>query len=561
MRTLIVAIVVAVVWVATLAPPSFAQAPAPKVTINGLVDFVTTAYKNSSHTTGAVGQPDITDSREKGWYSRERGVFTLTGEVGRVKGVWAVELDFTNGAGRFNNSSQPGSLTTVGTAANGTSANFDLDTDIQGAVETKWLYVETPVTGPGSLLPFIPVPTIARMGGQPARGHDYKPGVLLSGDIPAVTLQTTWTPNIRSTLTYVQIAEALDRAIALNQVDSQAIVASVEVDIFKGLTVKPTYAYGFWDGGNCGTSNLGTFGYGGYTPNTNCPAVTAGSLAAPGNVARNIRRHYLGADLRWTSGPWSFQPTFIYLLGNQQVPPRGSGPGGPRAGQLNDVPIRAFLFDSIQGFRTGPLLIETRFIYTPGVGANNDIQNGGGGVIRTYQAINPGFVYLAGWSEIWRGNIDYNMSLFVGRTALEARNSQSFDKYGRIWGFLAADYSLTPALTIHAITNVAWTDTAVDTKGTLASNTTGITPSGITTAGNPFKGGKEHYLGNEWILGLTYRFAPNMVFDVAGAALITGDALNIQRAGSDRGPCGTDGVPTCQSRNVYKLSARFRITF
>jgi hypothetical protein len=571
MTKLVVAIAVVLVTLATLAPPSFAQAPAPKVTINGLVDFVTSAYKNASHSTGAPGQPDITDAREKGWYSRERGVFTITGEVGRTKGVWAVELDFTNGAGNFNASSNSGSLTTVGKAANGTSANFDLDTDVQGAVETKWLYLETPVTGPGSLLPFIPVTTIARMGGQPARGHDYKPGVLLSGDIPGVTLETTWTPNIRSTLTYVQIGEALDRGIALNQKDDNAIVASVEVDIFKGLTVKPTFAYAFWDGGNCGTSNLGTGGYGGYNPNTNCPATTVtvsgsdplarGSVDVPPGVGRNITRYYLGGDVRWTMGPWSFQPTFVYLLGNQQVPPRGSGPTGPRAGQLNDVPIRAFLFDTIQGFRTGPLLIETRFFYTPGVGANNDIQNAGGGVIRTYQGINPGFNYLAGWSEIWRGNIDYNMSLFVGRPALEARNSPSFDKYGRIWGFLASDYSLTPALTVRGIVNVAWTDTKVDTKGTLASAATGITPSGITTAGNPFKGGKEQYLGTELIAGLTYRFAPNMTFDLVGAALITGDALDIQRAGSGRGICATDGVPTCQSRNVYKMSGRFRITF
>lgn len=153
------------------------------------------------------------------------------------------------------------------------------------------------------------------------------------------------------------------------------------------------------------------------------------------------------------------------------------------------------------------------------------------------------------------------MSLFVGRTALEARNSPSFDKYGRIWGFLATDYSLTPALTFHAIANFAWTDTAVDTKGTLAANATGITPSGITTPGNPHKGGLAHYLGSEWILGMTYRFAPNMVFDLVGAALITGDALDIQRSVGDRGPCATDGIPTCQSRNVYKMSARFRITF
>src|SRR6266849_1887347 len=249
MRRSVVVVLAVLAILGLLAPPSFAQAPAPKVTITGLVDFVTTAYKNWSQvgnqaaSVTAGSQPDVTNAKEKGWYSRERGVFTLTGEVGKVKGVWAIELDFTNGAGNFNASSQPGSLTTVGVAASGTSANFDLDTDVQGAVETKWLYLETPVTGPGSLLPFIPVTTIARMGGQPFRGHDYKFGILASGDFAGVTLETTWTPSLRSTVTFVQIGEALDRGIALNKKEQIALIASLEADVFKGLTVKPTYAY------------------------------------------------------------------------------------------------------------------------------------------------------------------------------------------------------------------------------------------------------------------------------------------------------------------------------
>src|SRR4029077_17996536 len=252
-------------------------------------------------------------NKEKGWWSRERGIFTITGEVGKVKGVWAVELDFTNGAGNFNASSQPGSLTTVGLATNGTSANFDLDTDVQGAVETKWLYLEAPITGPGSLMPFIPVPTIGRFGGQPFTGHDYKPGVLATGDFPGVNLQTTWAPNLRSTLTYVQIGEGLDRFIAPNQKEQWAIVASLEWDVFKGLTIKPTYAYGEWHGGNCGTANLGTPGFGGYNPNTNCPAVVPGPVAGPGLPGNRIVRHYMGGALRWTMGPFSFQPTFLHL--------------------------------------------------------------------------------------------------------------------------------------------------------------------------------------------------------------------------------------------------------
>ena len=198
-------------------------------------------------------------------------------------------------------------------------------------------------------------------------------------------------------------------------------------------------------------------------------------------------------------------------------------------------------------------------MYNPGVNANHDVQNAGGGTIRTYQMINSGTSYMNGWSEIWKTGVDYFGGFLVGRNGLTIREAPSYDKYGRIWFALAADYSLTPALTITGITNVSWTDTKVDTKGTSAA-ATGITPSGIATAGNPFTGGKERYLGNEWVLHLTYRFAPNVVFDIAGAALMTGPALNLQRTPTGFG-CATDGIATCQSRDVYKIAARVRVTF
>jgi hypothetical protein len=545
MRSSVVVVLAVLAIVGLLAPPSFAQAPAPKVTINGLVDFITTAYKNWSQTGaqagGVPGQPDVTNSRERGWYSRERGVFTLTGEIGKVKGVWAVELDFTNGAGNFN-AAAPGSLGTIGVTASGTSANFDLDTDIPGAVETKWLYLEAPITGPGSLMPFIPVATNARMGGQPFRGHDYKFGILASGDFPGVALETAWTPSVKSTVTFAQIGEALDRFHAPNQKDNIAILASLEVDLFKGFTVKPTYAHAQYDGGNCGTANLGTPAFGGYNPNANCPGTVAGTVAGPGGPGQRITRHYIGGDVRWTSGPFTFQPTFIYLLGNEDIRNRN--------GVNNEVDINSFIVDAIGGFRTGPLNIQSRVMYTPGVSANHDLQNGGGGTDRTYHAINPGFAYMTGWTEIWTGGIDYASGLLVGRSGLTLRESPSYDKYGRIFWALAADYSLTPALTFAFTTNFSWTDTKVDTKGTFGA--------GIVPSNNPFNGGKENYLGNEWVLGMTYRFAPNMAFDLVGAYLIAGDALNIQRTGGNgNNACAT----ACEAQDVFKASARFRVTF
>jgi hypothetical protein len=514
----------------TLAPPSFAQAPAaptaPKVTITGLVDFVTSIYGNAQDNI-------ITNNDDKGWYSRERGVFTLTGEVGRSKGVWAVELDFTNGQG---------------TASNGTSANMDLDTDVAGVVETKWLYLETPITGPGSLMPFIPVTSIGRFGAQPSGGHAYKPGILWSGDFPGANLATTWAPNLRSTLTFAQIGEALNERTAVSE--DWAFLVSLEYDIFKGLTLKPTYAYATYDGGNTGTSNLGTEPKGGFNTNT---------VAVANGTGLDTKRHYIGADLRWTTGPWSLQPTFIYSLGKQGV--FANSAAAAAAGGKEEVDINTWIFDVIGGFRTGPLNLEGRFAYTPGNKADECVQPipgtgatpqatcSGGSDVNYYQAINPGFVYQAGWAEIQASGIDYNMTLQSGGPGVAGGTgtfrlgqNPSYDKYGRITLAFAADYSLTPALVFHFVGNIQWTAEKVDTDAALGA--AGLTPASVPAGSRA--SGDDNFLGHEWNLGFTYRFAPNVAFDMIGAYLFAGDA---------RGHSGLD------PEDVYKIAARVRMTF
>jgi hypothetical protein len=487
-----------------LGAPAFAQAPpappappAPKVTISGLVDFVSTYYDNWRDT-------NITNDDDDGWYSRERGVFTITGEIGKSKGVVAFELDFTNG---------------VGTNFSGTSSNFDLDTDVPGFFETKWLYVETPVTGPGSLLPFIPVPSIIRAGAQPARGHAYKNGILFSGDFPGVTLETMWAPNLRSTVTFAQMREQVDELTGFTE--SWALLTSVEWDVFKGLTVKPTYVYASLDGGTggsivAGATFLGSPGAGGFDPN---------------QLGLQSHRHYIGGDVRWTSGPFSFQPTFLWLVGEQQCIA-----GVDTCFVTKDVDINAWILDVVGGFRTGPLNLEARFMWTPGQGATQAIQNGSDQGY--YQPINPAFGYMSGWTEIQTSGVDYATALLGGLPGVSLRTSPSYDKYGRIFVGVAADYSVTPALTLHGVANASWTDEKVDTStGTATSAFSGITP---------VSSGDDRYLGTEVNLGFTYRFAPNVAFDLMGAYMWTGDAMGVN---------GND------PENVKKVASRVRVTW
>ncbi len=526
----LLAVAVSVIALFGFIAPASAQAPAPKVTINGLLDFVTTGYHNWSGTGGSL---DATRSDE-GWYSRERGVFTITGEVGKSKAVWATELDLTNGAGYVSQS--------------GTSTSADLDTDIVeqkgagGLNETKWLYVETPVTGPGSLMPFLPMTSVIRAGAQPFRGHSYKVGILADSDFPGVAVETAWAPNLRSTLTYVQIQEALDKFSAPGQKESFAILASLEWDLFKGLTIKPTYVYDSRDNGNCGTVNLGNEIKDGFNVNdATCVGVNASSVPTTLTRGKQTRRHTIGGDVRWTSGPFSVQPTFLYQVGSQQIDTVAL-PGRV----AHSVDINTWIFDTTAGFRTGPLNIEGRFMWTPGQGANHQVRNGSD--INYYQAVNPGFAYMAGWTEIQTAGVDYVTSFQSAAAGLALRTSPSYDKYGRIFLAGAVDYSLTPALTLRGVVNTSWTDEDVYTADPVG--TTGRISSGVHK-GNLMKS----YIGTELNAGFTYRFAPNVAFDGIYAYMFTGGALDQPRGTT------TDASGVKSADDVWKLVGRVRYTF
>jgi len=577
-----------------LAPPVLAQAPAPapapKVTINGLVDFVATVYSNWSGG-GGTGSPssflnpaivNITDDRDKGWYTRERGIFTITGEVGRSRGVWSFELDFTNGAGVVGNAGNAYNSTfgNMGASFPGTSANFDMDIDVASVVETKWLYIETPATGVGSFLPWIPFDSIIRVGGQPARGHDYKVGIQLSGDFAGGNLTTNWTPDIRSTLTYVQIGAKLDPLVAPGANNNWAVAASLEMDVFKGLTVKPTYTYANYFGGQCGASNLGWPAVGGYNPNAGCLSVLNATLPTPTNppilngAPLKTWRHTIGGDVRWVIGGVSLQPTFLYQIGEGT---RYRGPVNPLTGFPVPVignnngtagyDISAFIFDTIAGYRIGPLNLQARLMYTSGQAAQFQVNNGAN--VNYYTPINSGFSYMSGWSDIQTGGIDYITALNAGTASMTIRESPSYDKYGRIFLGFASDYALTPALTFTGLLNVSWTPYKVNTDS--IQTITGLVPCpAVVTPGSAFGPctsdgrGTEQYLGTETALGMTYRFAPNIALDLIGSYLWAGAARN-NAGGSTIGVAtGTPTVPApraLEADDVWKVSTRLRFTF
>src|SRR5580704_5872893 len=208
-RTSAAVLMIALAIVALAAPMASAQAPAPKVTINGLIDNLTSYSRNMGEYSGILSVP-----ADRQWYARTRGRFDIIGEVGKAKGVLGLELDHvygqigTNGSSIVNAGSSSG--TTSSAQGFGSDGSFGLNTDSRGILEIKWLYVEFPV-------PLIPVPMTARLGAQPFGGDStYKLCVYTCSDFAGANLTTQITPNIKLYTTYVQVKENLTGTQTVN---------------------------------------------------------------------------------------------------------------------------------------------------------------------------------------------------------------------------------------------------------------------------------------------------------------------------------------------------------
>jgi hypothetical protein len=561
MRSVVVIAIAVFALLGVLSPPVFAQAPAPKVTINGLIDTITFASKNYSQEVR-----DCSKTHDVQWVSRNRGVFTLWGEVGKVKGALALEFDIGWGntvspAGPTPTTNENGVTTT---ATGGTSkiaflnGEFGTNNDVNGIPEVKWLFVEFP-------LPWVPAPTIARIGGQSNR-WTYKPSILIYTDSPGVTLETTWSPALKSRLAYFQFNESsvgfnkgpTGAATDFRRGDDCDIEASVEISPFKGLDIQPMYVY--WEQGPIGTqSGSGSLGWEpgrGGVPQANTPNTLTGPCE-PVSVVNGCKeyRHYLGVDARWKAGIFFFNPTFIYTWGKRDI----VNPVDLLRYRQND---HGYYLDLEGGVTLGPLTVPVIAIYSPGNKASTNIGNRAGkpNDVNYYQTL-----YVDGsWgtgriSEVLSNNsIDY-VKGFALSTALSKSVAVGWDRYGAVDVGVRPKYAMTPALTVGALVATHWTPEKVDTNAGFSVQT------GLVPAPNGSQRGRIH-LGEDFALYLTYVFAPAVTFDIGSGILFTGNALtrcNISETTASALAVGTTGCTTGRkdAKDAYWGAARVRYQF
>ena len=533
-RVLALALAVAVLGVAV--PGAWAQpaAPTPQVTITGFIDTITAWSKNLqdnlAHRTG--------DSE---WYARNRGRFDIIGQLGTAKAVFGFEIDSAWGTtavgGQDNNLAAGG----VGAQRSGATSAFDLNTDTQGSIETKWLYTEFQV-------PMMPFPTIVRVGAQPF-ATQYKLAALANGDFAGVNIDMNFTPNVRSHFTYVALEENLTgsrRSLGFGRGDDWAVIASVEVTPIKGLDIRPIYSFASITGSSNAQTRPNVGGIGGV------PAFTRSAIGGVGGLGMYESRHTVGVDARWRFGAFSLDPTFFYQFGQRDT----DNPFGPAINSnTREADISAWFFDVIGGWRLGPLLLEARYVYVSGNRPKDQLSQD----INYYQPLSTDTSYhAAGWGEIYALGIDY----FSG--SYRAMGSQiGFDRYGRQQFAMRAIYSVTPAFDVRAVVSPAWTARSIDTDGTTAfgfggasGNITCATHT-ANSAANPRGAGcngDSSYLGTEVDLGITWRFAPGLTFDLAGGMLFAGSALDTSEV--------LNGVLTKRdAKNIYTVVSRIRYSF
>ncbi len=554
MRRCLLTAVFTFVILAMLAPAVFAQAPppAPKVTITGTFDQVTTAGRN-------FYDGNYTRDNDREWYARTRFRPDFEFAVGRTKAVLGIELDLMYGQGGANDGGFPGNNTGqaggfAGGTKSATGGALDLNTDVAGLFEIKWIYTEFDLTGKDSLLPFIPFLTVARAGGQPFGTIANYKVYYANGDFAGLDLYSTFTPDIKNHLAWVVVEDQLaggNRSTATTRTsrgEDYALIISPEITPFKGLDLKPMFSWFHADGLTSGSArrsaaNTRTVG------NNIAGAAAVGGGAPAGDSTNQENRYTVGLDARLRIGPFGLDPTVSYQWGKYDTQAqRTNGSIGRVEGDAS-----AWLFDVIASYQLGPLLLEARGMYSTGNKARDNLSLSK----RYYEPLDTDTgIWSGGWLGILGLGVDYFNG---GGGANQSMDSNvGYDRYGRAQFALRATYSITPALSVYGVVSPAWSAEKVDTDTgcpalTVATSNTGCTAR-VIVSDRSLVEGDSRYIGTEINGGFTWRFAANTAFDLAGYYLAAGPALKMTEI--------LNGVPVKRDQHdAYYASARVRLSF
>jgi hypothetical protein len=555
MRKVLVVAAFAFAVLGMLAPPVFAQAPAPTVKITGLFDQVTAASANVQD--GSFGR-----TSDKEWYARTRFRPDFSFEVGRTKAVMGLEVDLTYGqiGASGGGPSKNQGAATLGTSGThpGNTSDAGLNTDTTGVIEIKWMYTEFDLTGKDSLLPFIPVPTVARAGLQPLGSLGNYKVTWANGDFAGLSTVTTFDPTLSLKLAYVMVEDEVaggGRGTAggglvittgaaagaglgaptgkTTRGNDFAFIISPELTPMKGLDIKPLYSLFYAEGTTSTTARRAAADPRLAGGTTAAAGTYDASRFANGSPTMHEDRHTIGFDARWRYGPYGLEPTIYYQVGTRDV----LGLEANGTAHRIETKMSSIFADIIGSFQAGPLLLEARGVYSSGNKAKDNL----GKRINYFEVLNTDTSYYSGWTSILGLGVDYTSG--CAASTLGMCTNVGYDRYGRAQFSGRATYSMTPNLSVWGVVNPTWTAEKVDTS-------TGPTRAHITGDMQ----GDERYIGTELGIGLVWKFAANAAFDLSGSYLVAGKALDTTEV--------LNGVPTIRSADDgWLTAARVRLSF
>ena len=614
------AVAVSVVLMLSILPSAAtAQAPIPKVTISGLFDQVTSMGRN-------FYDANLTRNSDNEWYARTRFRPDFEFAVGSVRAVLGLEIDLQYGQAGANDGGFPGNNTgfpggpglVTGGAKVNANGNLDLNTDVGGMIEVKWIYTEFPLTGKDSLLPFIPVETMARAGGQPFGNlATYKLATFAASDFAGISTVTTFAPNIRGNLAWVIVEDQLGGAnrgttaagasgfARAGRGEDYALIVSPEITPQKGLDLKPLFSWFHGDGitqvavrrnlvnlrsvpAVTGARITAVLGSSPSMGGAACPSAVPGSSPGTSNLANvnplngapvllatcpnagdptyHEERYTIGLDARWRVGGFSLDPTIFYQWGRMDNRAIDDGPGANGiATKKVTADLSAFLIDIVGSYQLGPVLLEMRGNYSTGNKARDNLAKG----IRYFQPLTTDGIYYAGWAQIMALGVDY----FNGVTMAGMGSHIGYDRYGRAQLGFRATYTIAPPLSVYLVASPTWTAKPVDTDtgSGIVPGAVSLTTGRTTVSEQSWVKGDSSYIGTEVNLGMTWRFSANSAFDIVGGYLFAGSALdatecrNPGAAQAAAGTCnpnsGNPQLVKMPAQDAYTLAARVRLAF
>jgi hypothetical protein len=377
------------------------------------------------------------------------------------------------------------------------------------ALEVKNLYVDFRI-------PQLPIGNRWQLGGIPANVTPLHPYLLYTIDAGGGSVQLDFTDEVSLLLHYIQLEEDLDRFVGSSKLGEDYIAgATLMLRPISGLDLHLLGVFGHLQAPFGPTVLIGTGPFNGI-------------IGDATNVTTEDR-FYIGFDARYRLGNLRLEPSFFYLLGTRKFCTPGSltsadgtvvrcssASTGGRDSQFN-----AFQAQFVAQYTAGSWLGASKFAYTSGNAANDDINNTGRGHKSDVKGFRPlgidGYHLFGDWFEI------------LGRSDVDAIGSVTFIRPGKhgtfnSFGWMVVggkiEYSATATLVLEGAIGSFWTaeKTACPALFRVGSVTgpCAVPPLDFT--------GSSRYAGTEIDVGLRYAILPGLFWTPRVGWAFLGDA-------------------------------------